>query len=89
MGYIVDLTVILDDIFKTSAGYVSADDAQWAMDKHLRSQTGRKDKIHRDIRHFVKELFGTRNTVSQRDIVLEKIMELIRHYCGLPSSRYG
>jgi hypothetical protein len=86
MGYIVDLIVILDDIFKTSAGYVSADDAHRAMDKHLRSHTG---KIHRDIRRSVTKLFATRNTVSQRDIVLEEITKLIRHYCGLPSSRYG
>ena len=87
MGYIVDLTVILDDLFRTTAGYASADDARWAMDRHLRS--GRRDEIHRDIRRFVTEAFATRTTDSQSDPVLEKIVELIQHYCVFPSSASG
>jgi hypothetical protein len=88
MGYIIDLTVILDDIFRTAAGYASADDAQVAMDRYLGS--GRRDKIHRDIRRFVTQTLATGTTVPQRDLVLEKIEELIRHHCGLPSaSGYG
>jgi hypothetical protein len=84
MGYIVDLIVILDDIFRTTAGYVSAREAQWATDMLLRS--GRRAKIHRDIRCFVTETFATRNTLSQNVLVLEKIIELIRQYCSLPTS---
>ena len=87
MGYIVDLTVILDDIFGTTAGYASTDDAQRAMDRHIGS--GRKDKIHQDIRRFVTESFATRTTVPQRDLVFEKVVGLIRRYCVSPSSAGG
>ena len=83
MGYIVDLTVILDDIFRIAAGNVSASDVQSATDRHVRS--GRRDRIHRDIGSFVTETFAIRFTVPQRDLVLEKIIDLIRQYCVPPS----
>jgi hypothetical protein len=85
MGYIVDLTVILDDIFRIAAGNVSASDVQSATDRHIRS--GRRDRIHRDIGSFVTETFAIRFTVpqAQGDLVLEKIIDLIRHYCVPPS----
>ena len=83
MGYIVDLTVILDDIFRIAAGNVSASDVQSATDRHIRS--GRRDRIHRDIGSFVTETFAIRFTVPQRDLVLEKIIDLIRQYCVPPS----
>jgi hypothetical protein len=79
MGYIVDITVILDDIFRRGGGGVSANDAQAAMDRHVSS--GRKDRIHRDIHSFVTETFAIRFNVPQRDLVLEKIIDLIRQYC--------
>jgi len=79
MGYIVDLTVILDDIFRTVSGSVSANDVQSAVDRHVNS--GRRDRIHRDIHSFVTETFAIRFTVPQRDLVLEKIIDLIRQYC--------
>jgi len=82
MGYIVDLTVILDDIFRIAAGNVSASDVQSATDRHVRS--GRRDGIHRDISSFVTETFAIRFTVPQRDLVLEKIIDLIRQYCVPP-----
>jgi len=83
MGYIVDLTVILDDIFRIAAGNVSASDIQSATDRHVRS--GCRDRIHRDISSFVTETLAIRFTVPQRDLLLEKIIDLIRTYCVPPS----
>ena len=77
MGYIVDLHVILDDITKAD------NDALAVMNEHVRS--GRRDSIHRDIRNFVTETYPTRFANPQRDQVLEKIIELIRQYCDVPS----
>ncbi len=73
MGYVIDLTVILNDVFRSTGGNVSINDAQTAIDGHISS--GRRDPIHRDIRNFV---------VPQRDLVLEKIIELIKQYCNFP-----
>ncbi|KAI0285607.1 hypothetical protein BC826DRAFT_1051417, partial [Russula brevipes] len=53
MGYIVDLTVILDGLFRTTEGSVSLRDASLAVDRHLRSN--RRDSIHQDIRSFVTQ----------------------------------
>ena len=79
MGYIVDLNVILNDICRTTGGILSADHAQQAMDGHVRSR--RRDEIHRDISSFVTEIFANKTSVLQGDVVLEKIVELIRQYC--------
>jgi len=79
MGYIVDLTVILDDIFRTASGNVTANDVQSTVDRHANS--GHRDRIHRDIQSFVTETFAIRFTVPQRDLVLEKIIDLIRQFC--------
>lgn len=83
MGYIVDLTVILDDIFRRSAGNVSTGDVQTAMDRHI--NFGRRDRIHRDISSFVTETFAIMSQSTQRDLVVEKIIDLIRQYCVSPS----
>jgi len=80
MGYIVDLNVILNDICRTTGGIGSADYAQQAMDSHARS--GRRDEIHRDVSRFVTETFANKTSVLQGDVVLEKIVELIRQYCA-------
>jgi hypothetical protein len=79
MGYIVDLTVILDGVFRIAAGSVSDEDIQTAINKHASSDC--RDRIHRDIRNFVTEAFTSRFKVSKKDMVLEKIDDLIRHYC--------
>jgi hypothetical protein len=81
MGYIVDLTIILDGIFKLGGGCVSVNEAQMAMDRHLSS--GHRDRVnlHRDINSFVTETFVIKSMVRQRDLVLEKIIDLIRKYC--------
>jgi len=81
MGYIVDLTVILDDLFRTTGGNVSANDAELAIDRVVKSH--RRDRIHRDIFKFVTEASVIRLAVPQRDLVLEKIIDLIRQY-GVP-----
>ena len=68
MGYVLDLTVILGNILRTTADNVSANDAQLAMDQHVNS--GRRDEIHQEIRHFVTESFATG---LQGDHILAKI----------------
>jgi hypothetical protein len=82
MGYIVDLTGILDDIFRIAAHKVSTDNIQMAMDRHVSS--GRRDKIHGDITSFVTEVF---QMVPEKDLTLEKTIELIRRYCVPPFPR--
>jgi len=82
MGYIVNLTVILDDIFRTTGGNVTENAVLKVMGTHVRS--GRRDSIHRDICSFVTKTFSIRP--PERDLVLEKIISLIRKYCALPNS---
>lgn len=82
MGYIVNLTVILHDIFRATSGNVSPNDAVLAINRHVDS--GCRDGIHREIRGFVTETFAIRFTV-QKDLVLERTIELIRRHCARPS----
>jgi len=84
MGYIVNLTVILDAIFRTTAGNVTEIATQKAMDTHVRS--GRRNSIHQDIRSFVTETFSIRSATLEKDLVLEKIVSLIRRYCSPPDT---
>ena len=84
MGYIVNLTVILDDIFRTTSGSVTGNAAQEVVDAHVRS--GRRDNIHRDIRSFVAETFSIRIATPDKDLVLENIINLIRRYSVPPSN---
>jgi hypothetical protein len=81
MGYIVNFTVILYEIFRATSGNVSGEDALLAIDRHVSS--GRRDGIHREIRSFVTETFGIRFTV-RKDLVLERTIELIRRHCVFP-----
>jgi hypothetical protein len=83
MAYIVDLTIILDDIFRTARNSMSANDIQLAMNWH--ASPHHRDRIHHNICSFVIEMFVTRFKAPQRDLVLEKIVELIWQYCA-PSS---
>ena len=82
MGYIVNLTVIMDDIFRTTGGNVTENAVLKVMGTHVRS--GRRDSIHRDIRSFVTETFSIR--FGSQDLVLEKTIDLIRQYCAPPNS---
>jgi len=79
VGYIVDLTVVLDGIFRITAGEMSSSGADQILDRHVKS--GRKDAIHRDIRSFITEAFVTRFSVPQKDLVLEKTIDLIKQFC--------
>ena len=84
MGYIVNLTVILDGIFRTTGGNVTENAALKVMGSHVRS--GRRDSIHQDIRSFVTGTFSIRFALPERDLVFEKIIHLIRQYCAPPNS---
>jgi hypothetical protein len=83
MDYIVNLTVILDDVFRTAGGNVTENATLKVMGTHVRS--GRRDGIHRDIRGFVGETSSIR-FASEKDLVFEKIIHLIRKYCAPPNS---
>jgi hypothetical protein len=78
MGYIVSLTVILDDIDRTAAGNVTENAALKGLGAYVGS--GRRDGIHQDIRDFVQFAIGF--PVPQKDLVLEKIVDLIRRHCS-------
>ena len=79
MGYIVNLTVILDGLFRVAAGDMSPSHAQQVLERHIRS--GHRDAIHRDVRSFVTEAFKIRFIVPQKDLILERIIDLIRQFC--------
>ena len=83
MGYIVNLTVILDDIFGTTGGNVTENEAAAleVMVTHLGSS--RKDRIHQDIRSYT-DTFSNSDAVPGKDPVLEKIIDLIKQYCTEP-----
>ena len=83
MRYIVNLTVILDGILRTTGSNVTENAALKVMGTHVRS--GRRDSIHQDIRSFVTETFSIRFALPERDLVLEKIIHLIRQYCAPPN----
>src|ERR1700742_243864 len=90
MGYIVDLTVILDDILRTTAGSVSVDDVQSALERHINS--GQRDSIHRNIRRLVIDASAidvTDVTVQETDLILKNIVDLIRRYCDSSPSENG
>jgi hypothetical protein len=84
MGYIVNLTVILDAIFRATAGNVTEIATLKAMGTHVRS--GRRNSIHRDIRSFITETFSIKSATLKKDLVLEKIVSLIRRYCSPPNT---
>jgi hypothetical protein len=79
MGYIVDLTVILDALFCTTSGVISPEDVWLAVNRHVSS--GKKDEIHHNIRRFVTETFTIRFSVLQKDLILQKIINLIQIFC--------
>ncbi|KAF8256690.1 hypothetical protein EI94DRAFT_1820906 [Lactarius quietus] len=83
MGYIVDLTVILDGIFRMSARDMSPKYAEQALGRHVSSR--HRDAIHRDIKSFIEETFANRLLVPQNDLVLERTIGLIKKYC-VPTS---
>ena len=83
VGYVVDLTVIMDGIFRVAAGDMAPKQALQIVNRHERS--GRRDAIHRDIRSFIAEAFAIRFSVPGKDLVLERIIDLIKQHC-VPTS---
>jgi predicted oxidoreductase len=83
VGYIVDLTVIMDGIFRTAAGDMSPNDVERVINRLVSS--GRTTVIHQDIGRFITEAFAIRFSVPQKDLVLERIIDLIQQFC-VPSS---
>jgi hypothetical protein len=80
MGYIVDLTVIQHELFRSGRD-VSGSEVRTYMDHHDKS--GTRSQIHNDIRGFV---LGTAIfTYRERDLILEKTIDLIAKFC--PSGR--
>ncbi|KAF8267147.1 hypothetical protein EI94DRAFT_1731317 [Lactarius quietus] len=82
MAYIVDLTVILYGLFLTSRS-VFATEARSAVQNY---ESCSKAQIHGDIRSFVAQ---TPLTYQDKDIMLEKIIDLIKQNCGRTSSQHS
>ena len=82
VGYIVDLTVILHGLFLSTHDDVSACEVQEVMNHHV--QSGRQERIHHDIRRFITDEgpFEYRGN----DIVVEKMIDLIKKFCVPPAS---
>ena len=82
MGYIVDLTVILDEIFRAVDGnIVSQDCAESILGRYW---TGRRLQIHGDIRNNVEETYSL-NSTAHKDTFLESVDDLIKQHCVPPS----
>jgi hypothetical protein len=80
MGYIVDLTRVLCDVFE-SHGHVSRSGVQSVINNFASSSL--KTSIHNDISSFIR-------TVPQfqyydNDVVMAKVIDLISRNCGPPS----
>ena len=86
VGYIVDLTVVMDGIFRVAAGDMPPKRLLLIVDRHEKS--GRRDAIHRDVRSFIAEAFSIRSSVPGKDLVLERIIDLIKQHC-VPTSVSG
>ncbi|KAF8265737.1 hypothetical protein EI94DRAFT_1804007 [Lactarius quietus] len=84
MGYIVDLTVILYGIFRTTAVDMSPNLAEQVVKLHAKS--GRREAIHRDIRNFVSGTFAMKLSAPEKDLFLERIIDLIKQFCVPPST---
>ncbi|KAN0136293.1 hypothetical protein V8E53_005898 [Lactarius tabidus] len=80
MGYIVDLTVILDGIFRAATGGITLQnraesilDDFWARRRH---------RIHSDIRNIVEGTYPLQSQpTTEKDIFLERVDDLIKQNC--------
>jgi hypothetical protein len=81
VGYIVDLTLILCGVFE-SPGNVSPSDVQSAMNNFACSSP--KTSIHAEICSFIGMLH--RFEFQDNDVVMTKIIDLIRRNCDPPSA---
>jgi hypothetical protein len=80
-AYIIDLTLILSDVFGCH-GNVSPRDVQSIMNDFASSTP--KTSIHTEIHGFIKSVHQF--TFQDNDVVLAKIIDLIRRYCDSPSA---
>jgi hypothetical protein len=82
VAYIVDLTLILCDVFDRNGGNVSPDGVQLVMSDFASSNP--KTTIHAEICRFLKtaHLFE----YQDRDVALAKIIDLIRQNCDSSSA---
>ena len=77
VGYIVDLTIILHGLFFSTHGDVSACKVQEVMNHHVES--GLQKRIHHDVRRFITD--GGPFTYRGNDLVVEKMIDLIKTFC--------
>ena len=77
MAYIVDLIIIMQMIFVISEarpdGVVTTEEVEDVM---RRFEANQCHDVHEDIRKFVREM-GVRKAIMGKDIVFEKVVELI------------
>ena len=80
MAYIVDLIIIMEMIFIISEsradGVVTPREVEDIL-KHF--EADRRNNVHQDIKQFVEEV-GVFNAIIGKDIVFEKIVNLIDHH---------
>jgi hypothetical protein len=80
MAYIVDLIIIMQMIFVISEagpdGVVKPEEVEVILN---RFEATRCIDVHQEIREFIREM-GVLKAVVGKDIVFEKIMNLIDHY---------
>jgi hypothetical protein len=77
MAYIIDLIIIMQMIFKISEGrtdgVVKPEEVEGVLKDFGDNQ---RSRVHHEIRKFVREM-GVLKAVVGKDIVLEKMVELI------------
>ena len=80
MAYIVDLTIIMQMIFVISQaradGVVKPEEVEDVLKRFAADQ---RIGVHQDIKEFVREM-GVFKAVVGKDIVLEKMVDLIDNY---------
>ena len=80
MAYIVDLIIIMEMIFVISESRVDGVVTSREVEDILkRFEADRCNGVHQDIKQFVEEV-GVFNAIIGKDIVFEKIVNLIDHH---------
>ena len=86
MGYIVDLTVVLYDIFTSAAGDTKIKDCKKdCTESILQDFSRRHSQIHTDIRGFVAGTYELQKTQTEGDVFSKKVVDLIKQNCVPPS----
>jgi hypothetical protein len=80
MAYIVDLIIIMQMIFVISEarpdGVVKPEEVDDVLSRFEATQS---NDVHQEIRQFIREM-GVLKAVIGKDVVFEKIVNLINHY---------